>query len=74
MQYLAAIRALKRQGIEYLKRTVHVVFVPDEEKGGTRGMKGFVETNEFKAMNIAFMLDEGGPLQNEMGALYVYYG
>lgn len=74
MQYLAAIRELKRQGIYQLKRTVYITFVPDEENGGTRGMKGFVEADEFKTMNIAFMLDEGGPLQNEMGALYVYYG
>lgn len=28
--YLAAIRALKRQGIERLKRTVHIIYVPDE--------------------------------------------
>lgn len=33
MQYLAAIRALKREGIDRLKRTVHIVFVPDEEVG-----------------------------------------
>lgn len=73
-QYLAAIRALKRQGIDRLKRTVHVVFVPDEEKGGVRGMKGFVKTDDFKAMNVTFMLDEGGPFQNKNGALYVHYG
>lgn len=27
-QYLAAVRALKRDGVERLKRTVHIVFVP----------------------------------------------
>lgn len=31
VQYLAAIRALKQQGIDQLKRTIHVMFVPDEE-------------------------------------------
>lgn len=31
VQYLAAIRALKRDGVQQLKRTVHIVFVPDEE-------------------------------------------
>lgn len=31
VQYLAAIRALKRDGIKQLKRTIHVMFVPDEE-------------------------------------------
>lgn len=34
MQYLAAIRALKRDGVEKFKRTVHVLYVPDEELGG----------------------------------------
>lgn len=28
MQYLAAIRALKRKGINQLKRTIHILFVP----------------------------------------------
>lgn len=28
MQYLAAIRALKRNGIKQLKRTIHIVYVP----------------------------------------------
>ncbi|XP_037045175.1 aminoacylase-1-like isoform X4 [Bradysia coprophila] len=32
-QYLAAIRALKKDGINQLKRTIHVTFVPDEEVG-----------------------------------------
>lgn len=74
IQYLAAIRVLKRKGIKQLKRTVYITFVPDEENGGPRGMKGFVETDAFKKMNVAFMLDEGGPLQTENGALHVYYG
>lgn len=30
VQYLAAIRALKRDGVKQLKRTVHIIFVPDE--------------------------------------------
>lgn len=33
MQYLAAIRALKRDGVEQLNRTIHVLYVPDEELG-----------------------------------------
>ena len=28
MQYLAAIRALKRKGVNQLKRTIHIVYVP----------------------------------------------
>lgn len=59
IQYLSAIRALKRDGIQQLKRTIHVTFVPDEEVGGELGMKPFVESNEFKAMNVGFSLDEG---------------
>lgn len=57
--YLAAIRALKRDGVQQLKRTVHIVFVPDEEVGGYLGMEKFVKTNEFKALNVGFSLDEG---------------
>lgn len=58
MQYLAAIRALKRDGIQ-LKRTIHVTFVPDEERGGYLGMAKFIETDAFKNLNIGFALDEG---------------
>lgn len=34
MQYLAAIRALRRTGVSKLKRTIYIVYVPDEEVGG----------------------------------------
>lgn len=74
MQYLAAIRALKRKGIDRLKRTVYVVFVPDEEVGGKRGMEGFVKTNEFKAMNIGFELDEGSAELSANNKIYAFYG
>lgn len=59
MQYLTAIRALKRNGIKHLKRTIHVLFVPNEEINEHNGMRAFVTTNEFKALNAAFALDEG---------------
>lgn len=71
-QYLAAIRALKRQGIKQLKRTVYVVFVPDEETGGKPGMGGFVKMDEFKKMNVAFILDEGS-VANEKGEVPAFY-
>lgn len=58
-QYLAAIRSLKRQGINQLKRTFYITFVPDEEAGGTLGMDGFIKTDAFKKMNVTFALDEG---------------
>lgn len=60
MQYLAAIRALKKDGITQLKRTIHVLFVPDEEMGSHFGMREFVHTEQFKALNVTFALDEGG--------------
>lgn len=58
-QYLAAIRALKRQGVNQFKRTIYIVFVPDEEVGGKLGMIGFLKSDVFKAMNVGFVLDEG---------------
>lgn len=59
VQYLAAIRAFKRDGVQQLKRTIHIMFVPDEEVGGVLGMAQFVHTNDFKALNVGFSLDEG---------------
>ncbi|XP_011881363.1 PREDICTED: aminoacylase-1-like isoform X2 [Vollenhovia emeryi] len=58
IQYLEAIRRLKLNG-QRCQRTIHVSFVPDEEIGGVLGMKDFVHTAEFKALNVAFALDEG---------------
>lgn len=57
-QYLGAIRALKRDGFQP-KRTVHVVFVPEEEIGGDLGMRLFAPSADFKALNVGFCLDEG---------------
>lgn len=71
MQYLGAIRALKRNGITQLKRTVHVTFMPDQEANGEFGMLPFVKSDKFKNMNIGFGLDEGSPSPNEN--LEVYY-
>lgn len=73
MQYLAAIRALKRQGINRLKRNVYISFVSDEETGGLHGMAGFVKTDAFKKMNLAFVLDEGGPPIDDEGTLPAHY-
>lgn len=71
-QYLAAIRALRRDGIKQLKRTVHIIFVPDEEINGTYGMDGFTATKQFADLNVGFALDEGEPSPTE--DLIVYYG
>lgn len=59
MQYLAAIRSLKKGGITQLKRTIHVLFVPDQEMGSHFGMREFVHTEQFKVLNVGFALDEG---------------
>ncbi|XP_013142888.1 PREDICTED: aminoacylase-1-like [Papilio polytes] len=58
IQYLEAIRKIKQAGVQ-LKRTLHISFVPDEEIGGHDGMEKFVLTDEFRALNIGFALDEG---------------
>lgn len=58
MIFLAAIRAIKKDGTKQLKRTFHITFVPDEEMGGFYGMDAFVNSEEFKAMNVGFALDE----------------
>ncbi|KAF5286423.1 hypothetical protein FQR65_LT12604 [Abscondita terminalis] len=60
IEYLEAIRKLKSQGV-MLKRTVHVSFVPDEEIGGKQGMESFVQSQDFKNLNVKFALDEGYP-------------
>lgn len=93
VQYLAAIRALKQDGVTP-KRTFHVVFVPgrrperpflcksidltdlictfpDEEIGGVFGMKAFAPSDDFKALNVGFSLDEG--ISSPNATFPVYY-
>ncbi|KAJ2767715.1 adenylate cyclase, partial [Coemansia nantahalensis] len=69
--YLEAIRAMQQRG-ERVRRTVHAVFVPDEEIGGHDGMALFVESPEFAALNAGFALDEG--IASTGDALRVFYG
>lgn len=64
MMYLGAVRAIKKEGIQQFRRTFHITFVPDEEMGGALGMGAFVETAEFRALNIGYALDEGMPSFN----------
>ncbi|XP_031625181.1 aminoacylase-1-like [Contarinia nasturtii] len=71
MQYLAAIRVLKQNGI-HLKRTIHVIYTPDEETGGYRGMAKFVKTHDFAALNVGFSLDEGIASSDEV--FPIFYG
>ncbi|KAK5645353.1 hypothetical protein RI129_006653 [Pyrocoelia pectoralis] len=71
IQYLEAIRRLKMNGVEP-RRTVHVTFLPDEEVGGINGAKQYVETKNFKKLNIGFALDEG--IGGKGDTLIVFYG
>ncbi|XP_055298307.1 aminoacylase-1-like [Sitodiplosis mosellana] len=71
MQYLGAIRALKHDGIR-LKRTIHVVFTPDEEIGGFNGIAKFVPTSDFAALNIGFCIDEG--MASPTDEFPIFYG
>lgn len=73
MWYLAAIRALKRSGVDRLKRTIHILYVPDEENYGAHGMVKFSKSAEFQALNVAFALDEGGTPIDTNGKLPAYY-
>ncbi|KAL1116691.1 hypothetical protein AAG570_005163 [Ranatra chinensis] len=57
IMYVEAVRRLKNDGIQ-LDRTVHISFVPDEEIGSEDGMKKWVETDDFRRMNIDCGLDE----------------
>lgn len=67
MQYLGAIRSLKKKNIT-LKRSFHVSFVCDEENFGPDGMRAFAVSDEFKKLNVGFVMDEG---ENE--SLFIFY-
>ena len=71
IQYLEAIRRLKAAHYEP-RRTIHCLFVPDEEIGGSRGMGNLIKLDEFKALNAGFILDEG--LASETDVYQVFYG
>lgn len=53
----------------------YLVFIEiflDEETGGSLGMKKFVESSEFAALNVGFALDEG--LASTDDCFSLYYG
>ncbi|KAF3331139.1 aminoacylase-1-like protein [Carex littledalei] len=58
MQYLEAIRLLKKAGFTP-DRDIYLTFVPDEEIGGHTGVEAFVKSEIFKELNIGLVLDEG---------------
>ena len=40
-------------------RTIALTFVPDEEIGGLTGLAPFLDTKEFKDLNVGLAFDEG---------------
>lgn len=53
-----ALKELKEKGF-IPARSIYLFAVPDEEIGGFKGTKEFVQTQEFKQLNIGFIIDEG---------------
>ncbi|XP_056000913.1 aminoacylase-1-like isoform X2 [Ostrea edulis] len=72
IQYIEAIRKLKKENRANFLRTVHITWMPDEEIGGKLGMAKFVQHEEFKKLNVGFALDEG--LANPAEAFTVFNG
>lgn len=68
---LEAVRRMKEANIRP-ERTIHLTFVPDEELGGMTGFSPFLETQEFKDLNVGFGLDEGRV--NPDDQYRIYYG
>lgn len=70
-QYLCALKRLGGKDAKF-RRTVHTLWVPDEEIGGPLGMAKFVESEKFRQMNIGCTLDEG--LAHDDNVFVVHYG
>lgn len=72
IQYLEALATLKARGYEPL-RSIHALFVPDEEVGGSRGIKPLLgDAGKVEALNVGFVLDEG--LASPTPRYCVFYG
>ncbi len=71
VQYLEACSRLKAAGAAPL-RTVHLLFVPDEEVGGSRGIKPLLSSALWAELNVGFLLDEG--LASPSPAFSIFYG
>ncbi|XP_078444441.1 uncharacterized protein LOC144713661 [Wolffia australiana] len=59
IQHLEALRELKSDPNFAPLRSIHVSLVPDEEIGGKDGAAKFVASEEFRNLNVGFVLDEG---------------
>eukprot|EP00741_Cyanophora_paradoxa_P009168 tig00001471_g8879.t1 len=71
IQHLHALGRLKREGFAPL-RTLHALFVPDEEIGGVNGMQRLVKTKRFQRLHAGLFVDEG--LASTGPETPVYYG
>ena len=71
IQTLEACARLKARGAAP-RRTVHLLLVPDEEVGGSRGIKPLLAHPLWAALNPGFLLDEG--LASPSPAYSVFYG
>ncbi|XP_008181414.1 aminoacylase-1-like isoform X1 [Acyrthosiphon pisum] len=71
IQYIETIRKYLKDKLVF-DRTIHMLFVPDEETGGHLGMKLFVGSPEFASLNVGFALDEG--LASSDDSFSIYYG
>lgn len=58
--HYAALRKLKMNNIAP-SRTIHMLMVPDEERGGFHGTKEFINNPLFDSLHIGYLLDEGMP-------------
>uniref|UniRef100_A0A158Q8T0 N-acyl-aliphatic-L-amino acid amidohydrolase n=1 Tax=Elaeophora elaphi TaxID=1147741 RepID=A0A158Q8T0_9BILA len=70
IQYVEAIRRLFQNGQRNFRRTIHIIWGPDEEIGGEDGMEKFVRSEVFEKLNVAFVLDEGLPTKEESYKVY----
>ncbi|KAK7068528.1 adenylate cyclase [Halocaridina rubra] len=71
IQYIEALKKLKRDGISQFLRTVYLSFVPDEEISED-GLAKLVKSDFFKKMNVGLSLDEG--YANPTEKFNLFYG
>eukprot|EP00163_Fabomonas_tropica_P007396 TRINITY_DN17110_c0_g1_i1.p1 TRINITY_DN17110_c0_g1~~TRINITY_DN17110_c0_g1_i1.p1 ORF type:complete len:417 (+),score=104.40 TRINITY_DN17110_c0_g1_i1:95-1345(+) len=71
IQHMLAVEALKKAG-HTPRRTVYIMYVPDEEIGGVAGMGEMVKHGVIASLNLGVALDEG--LASEGDNTTVFYG
>ncbi|KAL0248420.1 hypothetical protein GEMRC1_003656 [Eukaryota sp. GEM-RC1] len=73
IMHLEALGRLKQRGFQP-KRTFHVLFGPDEEVGGTKGVKLLVESSHFTTINPILWVDEGLASGHDDATIPIFYG